>query len=460
MTEPKKQRKKPNRTKKSDLDLTTLKIPHTGTPEEIKARLEALRWTRMEQSKVQRMAYKMASDGLSEIQIRHDLKGRKINSELVDSWLIQSAIRRALGDFKTDFENDKRKGTSHAGHRVYGSRALHQKTMNPKLSGEERRAAISEFKQRRLRGFYSIGERLAKGNRRVSFSYDHITVHLFTGEEVTFPLPELRGAFADQFYAAVDMANAKLLAITVNIDENGIYISFERNKVVVKKPQKSIKGRHLGIDLNPNYVGVSIYSEKKQLIETKIFDLKELTGKGINHNKLKHEIREVAIQVGKMACHFQVEYLFVEELSFAQGDKGKGANFNRLTGNQFLHKEFKRMLAKYGKVVEVNAAYSSTIGNIVNDQYPDPIAASMEIARRGIESRVVKGSAAFYPPMMSHEVLARRKHKWKNVPKSACSSWITLHCWIKEAGVKYRVPVPEREQMRIFVTKSSRVFVY
>lgn len=79
--------------------------------------------------------------------------------------------------------------------------------------------------------------------------------------------------------------------------------------------------------------------------------------------------------------------MFVEELKFDQGDKKKGKAYNRLTSNQFLFNEFIRMLTKFGNVKLVNAAYSSTIGNIVHHQYPDPVAASMEIARRGIECR-------------------------------------------------------------------------
>lgn len=115
------------------------------------------------------------------------------------------------------------------------------------------------------------------------------------------------------------------------------------------------------------------------------------------------------------------------------------------------------MLSKFGKVVSVNAAYSSTIGNVVNESYADPIAASMEIARRGIESRVVKGSKLFYPPMVSLEVLQRR---WKDVVIPVMNSWIELHVFLKITGLKYRVEIPSIEMFRLFSSRSSKVLVY
>ena len=47
--------------------------------------------------------------------------------------------------------------------------------------------------------------------------------------------------------------------------------------------------------------------------------------------------------------------------------------------------DFVSILEKYFKINSVNAAYSSTIGNILNDMYADPVASSIEIGRRGYE---------------------------------------------------------------------------
>jgi len=114
-------------------------------------------------------------------------------------------------------------------------------------------------------------------------------------------------------------------------------------------------------------------------------------------------------------------------------------------------------LAKFGKVVEVNAAYSSTIGNIMNSQYPDPIAASMEIARRGIESRVVKASKLFYPPLVSREILV---NLWKEELIPDLFTWKELHTWLKQSGLKYRVDIPSISMFRKFNSNKSGILIY
>jgi len=271
-------------------------------------------------------------------------------------------------------------------------------------------------------------------------------------------LPNLHGFYSRDYSNLVEAAINKSIPITISLNKNCVLLSYEETKLANAKLKKVILGRYLGVDLNPNYIGVSLFNENKDLLNTKLYSLKDITGKECNPDKLKHEIREIAIDIGKTSKHYQIELLFVEDLQFKQGNSGLGKGFNRLTKNQFLITEFNRMLGKFGKVVKVNAAYSSTIGNIVHSNYPDPIAASMEIARRGIESRVVKGSLKFFPPMVSKEELQRR---WKDVAIPDFNTWIELHGFLKETGMKYRVPIPSKESgmFRLFSSTSSRVLV-
>ena len=81
----------------------------------------------------------------------------------------------------------------------------------------------------------------------------------------------------------------------------------------------------------------------------------------------------------------------------------------------------------------------------------------MEIARRGIESRVVKGSNKFYPPLVLKEVLERR---WKDVQFPDFKTWIDFHAFSKITGMKYRVPIPEIGMFSLFSSISSRVYVF
>lgn len=314
-----------------------------------------------------------------------------------------------------------------------------------------------EYQEKRLENLYLIGESDRKGNRKFDFHTDSITFKPQKGIKFELKLPNLRGKYLKEYLTLVEGAENKSLPITISLNNQFIFISFEEKKLETHKLPKIIKGRYLGIDLNPNNIGISFFDEHKRLIKTIGYHFKDLTGKNINTDKLKHELRQMAISIGKEANHLQIEYFFVEDLSFKQGDKKKGKNFNRLTSSQFLINEFNRMLSKYGKVVRVNAAYSSTIGNILFSEYPDPIAASMEIARRGIESRIVKGSMKFYPPLVGMKVL---RNRWKEELIPEFFTWIELHDWLQLTGLKYRVPIPGIGMLSIFSSNRSKVFVY
>jgi hypothetical protein len=424
--------------------MKTIKLPYTCSIENYVDSLDELRRV---QSSIYRIAYKRASEGLAEIEIRSVCRNLFPG---VDSWIIQSAIKKGIGQFKADWELAKSQNREFTDNRIFGGKKNFFKRMKGLISKEE-------YQEARLEDLYLIGEGLQGGNRKFNFNTDSITFKPSKGIKFELFLPKLHGSYSRDYVDLVESATNKSQAITVSLNKTHVFLSYDETKLESAKSKKIIAGRYLGVDLNPNYIGVSFYDEHQHLLDTKLYNFKELTGKQINPDKLKHEIREVAIDIGRTAQHYQIQYLFVEDLQFKQGDAGLGRNFNRLVKNQFLIGEFIRMLSKFGKVVKVNAAYSSTIGNIVHSEYPDPIAASMEIARRGIESRVVKGSKKFYPPMVEKEVLERR---WKDVLFPDLKTWIDLHVFLKETGLKYRVPIPGIGMFRLFSSKSSKVLVY
>lgn len=424
--------------------MKTIKLPYICEDENY---LNTLIEIQKIQSSVYRVAYKRASEGLAEIEIRSTCRNLFPD---VDSWIAQSAIKKGIGQFKADWEIAKSKDVEFNGKRIFGGKRNFFRRMRGLISKEE-------YQDRRLEDLYLIGEGPQSGNRKFNFNTNSITFKPLKGIRFELILPNLHGNYNKDYIDLVKFATNKELPITVSLNKTYIFLSYDNTKLKTSNPKKIIAGRYLGIDLNPNYIGVSFYDEKKQLLDTQLYNLKELTGKNINPDKLKHELREVAIAIGMKAQHHQIQYLFVEDLQFKQGDSKLGRGFNRLTKNQFLINEFIRMLGKFGKIVKVNAAYSSTIGNIVNEDYPDPIAASMEIARRGIESRVVKGSKMFYPLLVLNEVLQRR---WKDVVFPDFKTWIELHAYLKTTGLKYRVPIPDVGMFRFFSSKSSSVLVY
>ena len=429
-------------------NMYTMILPYEAATDEVEDFTRVTNEIRREQSSAYRVAYNQARYGVTESSIEDHLETQSRPS--LDSWYIRSAMKHAVGQFKADFERAKQQKLDESPKRIFGGKKNFQRRAKGLISKEE-------YQQNRLERLMSIGEANQRGNRKFDFNARSITFKPRRGVAFELILPELRGKYKEHYDQLVVMAHNKGIPITVQLDEKNIYLSFDLNKLNPPVDLKVIKGRYLGIDLNPNYIGVSYFNENKELIECELYNFNELTGKNINADKLKHEMREVAIRIGNKARHYQIEYLFVEELNFGQGDKRKGKNFNRLTGNQFLHNEFKRMLAKFGTLKEVNAAYSSTIGNIVYSNYPDPIAASMEIARRGIESRIVISSGKFYPPMISSSVLHNR---WKEHEVPEFDTWIDLHRWIKQSGLKYRVDIPGVSMFRELTSHKSGVLIY
>ena len=406
------------------------------------------------QTTVYHIAYNQAANGLNEKSIRDIIKSDYNINDLLDSWFIQSAIRKGIGQYKADVELAKKQGKEFNSNRIFGGKLNFIRRLKGLITKEE-------YQDNRLEGVYLIGQKAYNGNRKFEFNTDSITFKPSCGIKYELFLPELHKNYKKEYLNLVQAVSEGLLPITVSLDQKYIYLAFEESLLPKETPPKIIKNRYLGIDLNPNYIGVSYYDENKNLLDKQLYNLRELTDKNYNPDKLKHEVREIAVQIGKVANHYQIEYLFVEDLSFKQGDKQKGKSFNRLTSNQFLINEFNRMLSKFGKVIKVNAAYSSTIGNIIHFNEPDPIAASMEIARRGIESRVVKKSSIaeskFYPMIVSKELLQNR---WKEEVIPNLMTWVEIHNWLKITRLKYRVDIPAISMFRKFNSRKSKVMVY
>lgn len=146
-----------------------------------------------------------------------------------------------------------------------------------------------------------------------------------------------------------------------------------------------------------------------KILHKRIYDLSKLTkksGKSSDDKKSRHLVNKrkfetinLAYEIDKLAKHWNVGKVVVEDLCF--DNKLVGRARNRLCKNSWDRCLFENKLKMLSKIhgyqfIEVNAAYTSIIGNIVhgNEQCPDMVAASIEIARRGFK-KFEKGW--FYP---------------------------------------------------------------
>ena len=184
----------------------------------------------------------------------------------------------------------------------------------------------------------------------------------------------------------------KKLPISFRLKKDRVYVIYDE-KVVEKEKQfkRLFANRVLGIDLNPNFFGISILEfnqkDKFKVIFKECIDITKLQER--SKNKVHFELYEINHRILRLCKTWHVAKIAVEDLNFKKSTKFWNKDLNRLCRSQFRYSFVKTHLQTlcnvYGvEMVEVNAAYSSIIGNFMhgNQSCPDMIAASIEIARR------------------------------------------------------------------------------
>ena len=184
-----------------------------------------------------------------------------------------------------------------------------------------------------------------------------------------------------------------------------------------------------------------------KVLHKQVFDITQLTKKPNSSkasnkiaNKRKFETLNIAYEVDKLIKSWKCKKLVIEDLKFK--NKLKGKTRNRLCKNSWnrcLFENKLKMLAKlHGyEAVEINPCYTSQIGNILygNENTPDMIAASIEIARRGFKKYQ---KSWFYPNF--RKSLNHMNEQWKQTSCDiSAEDWKDLLSAIKESKLKYRI---------------------
>ena len=365
---------------------------------------------------------------------------------------------------------------------IFGGKKLFIEKCQNKISKEE-------FKIKKLRPIYSVGESPQKGNRKFSIVTENHIIFKPTREEHF--LLEINPSKNYQKYLLElsDLANQKKIPIDFKLDLNYIYITFDLNKLKSEKIiSDKIKDRYFAIDMNPNYVGYTVIDwidgQNYKIVDKGCFSLKKLNdyddslkGKGLASdskerkyisNKRNYEISDIAHKLERIANHYRCEYFVMEDLSIPSKDNGKGKRFNRLCNQQWCRNRFCNILKKLCKldkikILEVIPNYSSFIGNLVyrKERLPDFVLASIEISRRGYE--------------FNHQYILKDKEQKKNIVQGNFdedkviyiqsleelgideipSSFQELYDIIKKSKTRYRFPL-EQCSMMVFSKNSIR----
>ena len=307
-----------------------------------------------------------------------------------------------------------------------------------------------EFKQSRNLGLFSEGEQGSKGNRLFKIDLINQVIIYKRSRKEHIPL-KIKEKLSDKRKRLLESIHLvminRLSPVSFRVKDDNLYISYDESIVESYKCFKDLKqNRILGIDLNPNYIGVSILEFQSdnsfQVIHKQVFDISELNEIG-STNKVRYEIQQIDNEILKLCKHFKVSKLVVEDLKFKKSNKFWSKKLNKLCKNKFRYSSIKQHLQTlcnvYGvEFIEVNSAYSSFVGNLCygSNNTPDMIAASIELARRGFKKFQKEW---FYPPVVYIERIKEvLGNQWKKELKLNFNSWIGLFNQIKKLELKYR----------------------
>ena len=426
--------------------MKTISLPYTCSEDDRNFIKDEIR----KSSNMVRFSFNRYKDFKSEKDIR--LLSKSLSNVPSDSWFIQCAIKKASYLFLANKEKI-----------IFGGKFSFYQRLKHKLDKDI-------FKENRLLGIYSQGEKNYYGNRKfkLDITNNQIIFKFSKTKHLNLQLPKLHKNYLYELINLEEQCNQKLSNFSIELKLDKICITFDDSKIYCSNYLGN-SNVVAGIDMNPNYIGFSISKfsngKRKVLLEEQYalsFFTKNLH-KASDDVKSKHqsnkqifELKEVAKDIIKKCKFFHVGKFGIEDLNFKVGNQGKGKFFNRLTKNKWKREALVSALHKHcllNKIdfIEVNPVYSSFIGNLCNNE-PDPIAASLEIARRA-NSKYIKGQ--FYPELIKAESLF---NLWKESASWVYNSWKELFDIVKTSKVKYRRSL-ESFDSEVFRLKSSKSFV-
>ena len=382
-------------------------------------------------SSMRRFVFNRLLEKKSKVQINAELKEKfKCNSFLRNSEIIDGSVT---------FDGFKKRNCEKL---YFGQFKRFQKGLITK----------EEYRDSRNTGIYSVGEANQKGNRlfKVDVQNGKIIYKRACKEHYDLIIDEKLNSKRKALLSRIQsLMEEKKTPITFKVKNNYVYLTYDE-KVVEKENQfKNLKSnRVLGIDLNPNYFGISIIEFDKnnefKVLYKEAIDVSLLQNE--SKNKIDFELHQINHHILRLCKNFKVSKLSVEDLKFKKKNTFRDKERNRLCKNQFRYSMVKNHLntlcSTYGvELIEVNAAYSSIIGNFVHgsENCPDMVAASIEIARRAYK-KFEKGW--FQPSFVSKQRLMQvLGNQWKEELGLGYQSWKGLSGEIKESKLKYRFPL-------------------
>ncbi len=346
----------------------------------------------------------------------------------LNSWLLQCAIKEA----KSMQERCCNKKV------IFGGKLLYKRYLRKLINKEE-------FSKQRQLPLSSQGEILRKGNRMFDFNFDNqsLVFKISKDKHINIQLGNIHKRLQKELNKLNELCYDKKATVSIKLNDDYIWITYDEKLLSNSMKFNCLKdNRVMGLDLNPNYIGLSVIEFNKEnnfkVLYKQVFDLKVLTDKNTSKDKRHYELIKLCHTINSLINYWKCKKLSIEDLNIKQSDKGQGKNFNRLCNNVWDRTLIVNKLTVlsniYGyELVKVNPAYSSFIGNLIygNEMTPDMIAASIEIARRGYK----KYEKKWFYPVFNIDCL---DEQWKQT-LTGVKDWKNTFLKIKNSKVKYRV---------------------
>jgi hypothetical protein len=373
----------------------------------------SLNHIRSEQTQIIRRAYVKAKKGL-EFKTIHKL----LQPTNLDGHLYRCGIQRGIDLAKIDTKS------------IFGGKKNFIRRCKGLITN-------AEWKALRIMPIYSIGQANTKGNRRFRIDYESRTLtYKDSNNEYQFNIPYLKPNWEIILKELCIKATNEEIALLFSVSDKQVNITYDETLLDCfkdkYKPYTQNKFRYLGIDLNPNRIGISVYDTRK--LETIYSEQYEFISD--DQNKRKNEISHICQSIAKLMMHYQVSRVGMEDLTIKSKNHNKGKKFNKQVNfwiRTFIKEKIRSICNLMNtKFCGINPAYSSFVGTLRNPDLGDCCGAASEIARRcGYQSK------EFYPKLLSKAELV---HRWKEMADSVAVNWVGLYEEFKSRHLGWRSP--------------------
>ena len=261
------------------------------------------------------------------------------------------------------------------------------------------------------------------------------------------------------------------------IDNYNIYIMVNiPTTVETKHLYKQVLNRNLGIDLNPNWLALSISdinSKNQKIIFKEIIDLRLINQQ--SRDKKLYELTMINKHIIDLCRSYHVDNVCIEDLTIKSKDNKLGKGYNKLVNNSWsrnyqVNNLTKILIENKIKHLMVNPFYTSFIGQVKNVNDYDSVGASLEVAYRGfiqtegIKSNVwvAKAEQDYVNRYLCSSLTTHWKEMLMNDGHKTINTWKEMYNLFKNLGYKNpkKQKKSENDVVNLFTASNSYRFLF